>query len=155
MFERCVTKSSPLIIYERVGQFQLLHHVLEHAFIIPPAVRHEVYGTAPLHTWLEEQPLSQPLASRIIAAQLGAGEREALALETQATYVVLDDLPARRVAQALIIAVIGSLGVLLQAKSVGYIDAIRPVIQAMQAADFRASEHVVAGVLAAAGEIML
>lgn len=156
MFERCVTNASPLIIYERVGQFHLLQHVLAHAFI-PPAVRYEVYGTNQLPSWLAERALTQPLASRIIAARLGAGEREALALalEMQATCVALDDLPARRVAQALNITVIGSLGLLLQAKSAGHIDAIRPIIQAMQAADFRASEHVVAGVLAAAGENML
>lgn len=153
MFERCVTNASLLIIYERVGQLMLLQRVLRHA-LIPPAVRHEVYQTAPLPAWLEERPLDQPLAARIIAARLGAGEREALALapETQATCVVLDDLPARHVAQALNITVIGSLGVLLHAKETRYVDTIRPVIQAMQAADFRASEHVVAQVLVAAGE---
>jgi len=156
MFERCITNSSPLIIYERVEHMQLLQHVLGRA-LIPPAVRREVYQTAQLPSWLEERALTQPLASQIIAARLGAGEREALALalELQATCVVLDDLPARRVAQALNITVIGSLGVLLRARESWYIDAIRPVMQAMQAADFRTSEHMVAGMLAAAGEAML
>jgi hypothetical protein len=98
--------------------------------------------------------LTQPLASQIVAARLGPGEREAiaLALELGATELVLDDLSARRLAQSLHIVVIGSVGLLLRAKEKGLISEVRPLIQAMQDAEFHISDRVFDGVLAAAGE---
>ena len=70
----------------------------------------------------------------------------------QATRILLDDLPARRLVQALNIPAMGSLGILLLAKEQGLIPAIRPLIEAMQQADFRVSESVLLKILVAAGE---
>lgn len=98
----CVVNSSPLIVFERIGKFDLLHALMDRLYI-PPAVRHEVFGSDPLPAWIEECSLTQLLASEILAARLGHGERKAiaLALELKAALVVLDDLAARRVAQSL------------------------------------------------------
>ena len=85
---------------------------------------------------------------------MGAGEREAiaLALELRATWLVIDDLAARRLAQSLDIPVVGSLGLLLKAKEEGLIPAIRPLMEAMQRDEFRISDRLFAGILSAAGE---
>jgi predicted nucleic acid-binding protein len=85
---------------------------------IPTAVRQEVFGADPLPEWLEEKSLMQPLTAQIIASRLGPGESEAivLALELDATLLLIDDLPARRLAQSLNIPFMGSLGLLLSAK---------------------------------------
>ena len=98
--------------------------------------------------------MAQPLASQIVAARLGAGEREAiaLALEMGAAELILDDLAARRLAQSLQLAVIGSAGLLLRAKEHGLIQRVRPLMQAMQDVGFHISERVFAGILTAAGE---
>ena len=156
MFERTVTDASPLIIFQRIGQIDLLEALLRNAFI-PPAVRREVYSANVPPAWIQEQSLTQPLASQIIAGRLGAGEREAiaLALEIQATCLVLDDLPARRIAQLLHLTVIGSMGLLLQAKHKGLIGAVKPLIEEMQKTGFRVSEHVVTTILMAANEATL
>ncbi len=148
-----VVNSSPLVVFERIGQFDLLR-VLLNRLIIPPAVRREVFGAKQLPDWIEERALSQPLASRIASARLGAGEREAiaLALEMQATLLVLDDLAARRLAQSLRILIIGSLGLLLKAKQAGLIPAVRPLMEAMQSDEFHISDGLFAGILAAADE---
>jgi predicted nucleic acid-binding protein len=121
---------------------------------VPAAVRREVYGLDPLPEWLEERRLAQPLASRIVGARLGAGEREAiaLALEISADELVLDDLAARRLAHSLGISLIGSLGLLLRAKTRGLIPSVRPLLEAMQANGFRVAARVVEGMLRAAGE---
>ncbi len=108
----------------------------------------------PQPDWIETHLLAQPLASQIVAGRLGAGEREAiaLALELKATLLVIDDLAARRLAQLLALPVVGSAGLLLRAKEKGLIPAIRPLLEAMQNADFRIAEVVLAGILSAAGE---
>lgn len=148
-----VFNSSPLIALERTGQLSLLPSLMERAWI-PPAVRSEVFGDQALPEWIEERPLNQPLAPRMTAARLGPGEREAiaLALEMGADEVVLDDLAARRLATSLGLSVIGTLGLLLRAKQRGLIPEIQPVLEALQDCEFRISEKVYAGVLAAAGE---
>ncbi|MGQ9627379.1 MAG: DUF3368 domain-containing protein, partial [Anaerolineae bacterium] len=112
-----VANSSPLIAFERVEQLNLLPILISRLYI-PPAVRREVFGSKPLPEWVEEKALSQPLASKIMAARLGAGEREAiaLALELKATRLIIDDLSARRLATSLGLEVIGTLGLLLRAK---------------------------------------
>ncbi|MCX7841373.1 MAG: DUF3368 domain-containing protein [Anaerolineae bacterium] len=127
--------------------------MLERVYI-PPAVRQEVFGSKPPPAWIEERLLTQPLAARIVAARLGAGEREAiaLALEMQATELVIDDLAARRLAQSLGIPIIGCFGLLLRAKHRKLISAVRPLMEAMQKDAFRISNDLFKGILIAAGE---
>lgn len=69
--------------------------------VVPPAVVSEVSVSVTLPDWIAEQALSQAIGPRILRATLGAGESEAisLALEVQARLLILDDRPARRVAQ--------------------------------------------------------
>jgi predicted nucleic acid-binding protein len=74
-------------------------------------------------------------------------------LELQATLLLMDDLPARRLAQSLNIPVIGSVGLLLRAKEKGIIPAVRPLMEAMQSEEFRISHRVFTTILSAAGEI--
>ncbi len=149
----CVIDASPLIVFQRIGYVSLLPNLLQQVFI-PPAVRREAFGRDPLPEWLEEHALTQPLASQIAAARLGAGESEAiaLALELKVVWLTIDDLAARRLAQSLAIGVIGSVGLLLSAKVMGLIPAVRPLMEAMQSVDFRVSDSVFTKVLLAAGE---
>jgi predicted nucleic acid-binding protein len=148
-----VANSSPLIVFQRIGRFTLLRDLVRR-LPIPPMVRREVFGTDPLPEWVEERMLTQPLASQIIAARIGPGEREAiaLALEVKATWLIIDDLAGRRLAHSLGITVIGSVGLLLKAQARGLIPAVRPLMEAMQREDFRISERVFTAILAAAGE---
>jgi len=73
-----------------------------------------------------------------IGADLGAGEREVLALgtETPDSVVILDDALARRYARMLNLTLTGTLGVLLKAKEAGRLPALAPVLD-RQAASLR------------------
>jgi predicted nucleic acid-binding protein len=148
-----VSNSSPLIALGRIGQLSLLPALMKKIWI-PPAVRLEVFGTDPLPDWIEEQPLEQPLAPRMAATRLGPGEREAiaLALELSASEVILDDLAARHLAASLGLRPIGTLGLLLRAKRRGLIPQVRSYMEALQKQEFRISERLFSGILAAAGE---
>jgi predicted nucleic acid-binding protein len=85
---------------------------------------------------------------------LGDGEREAiaLALELCADAIVLDDLPARRVAHAIGLNVIGTAGLLLTAKRRGLIAHIRPELDKLLAASFFLSPQLYDDLLRAASE---
>lgn len=154
MSQNQVTNSSPLIVLQRIGHIDLLPSTLGQ-ISIPQAVRKEVFGQDLVPQWIEERTLAQPLAAQIIAARLGPGEREAiaLALELRATLLLIDDLPARRLAQSLNIPVMGTLGLLLRAKNQGLIPVVRPLMEAMQSQEFRISDRVFARILSAASEL--
>jgi predicted nucleic acid-binding protein len=85
---------------------------------------------------------------------LGPGESEAisLALEIGAQWVILDERPARRLAQALGLPVIGTLGVLLASKRRGLLPAVRPCVDALVNFGFHISPGLYDLVLADAGE---
>src|SRR5437870_864581 len=121
-----VSNSSPLIALAQIGQLALLEKLFSKV-LVPPAVVIEA-ASVTLPAWCEEQRLSQSIGPLILGASLGIGESEAisLALETQARLVILDDRPARRLAQALHLPVIGTMGVLVAAKEQGFLATVRP-----------------------------
>lgn len=149
-----VTNASPLIALDRVGLGSLLGDLFGVVYV-PPAVEREVFAAGEIPGWITVVHLTDPLASAEFATRLGLGEREtiSLALELGASEVVIDDLPARRLAATLGLPVIGTLGVLLRAKHRGLVPTLRPVIEALVREDFRVAEGLVAAVLAAAGEL--
>lgn len=90
----------------------------------------------------------------VLRCSLANGEREAigLALEVRPDAIILDDLPARRVAHAAGLNVVGTLGVLLGAKRAGLLPAIRPELDRLVEASFFLSPQLYSELLQAAGE---
>jgi predicted nucleic acid-binding protein len=90
-----------------------------------------------------------------LAAGLGAGEREvlALALECEKPLVVLDDALARRFARRLSLPLTGTLGLLLRAKQSGRIETVGPYLDRLEALRFRLDPSTRADVLELAGEL--
>ena len=148
-----VSNASPLIALQQIGHLRLLEQFFG-TVLIPPAVAREVAPTVTLPAWIERQVLTQPVGPRILGVSLGPGESEAisLALETKARLVILDDRPARRLAQTLYLPVIGTLGILLAAKRHQLLTTIRPYLDALLAYDFRIAPSLYENVLRAAGE---
>jgi predicted nucleic acid-binding protein len=69
------------------------------------------------------------------------------------SYVAgLDDLQARRLAEAVGLRVVGTLGILLRAKRAGLIATVRPLVDAVTAQGFRLSLELQRDVLELAGE---
>lgn len=91
---------------------------------------------------------------RIVLPDLGAGEREALAvaLELPGSLAVLDDGLARRFARLLGVRHTGTLGILLRAKERGLVSAIRLVLDDLAALRFRVDSVTRAAVLRLANE---
>ena len=105
--------------------------------------------------WIRVQAVRQPLAPATLQVPLDDGERAAisLALEVGAQWLILDDYPARRLAVALGLPVVGTLGILIKAKQKGLLPAIRPQIKALLQANFYITPALYQHALALAGEI--
>ncbi len=148
-----VSNSSTLIALHQIGHLDLLEKLFS-SLLVPPAVVRETARTVPLPAWITERPLTQPVGPQILRASLGPGESEAisLALEVDVRWIILDDRPARRLAEALGLPVIGTLGILLASKRRGLLPAIRPCVDALMNLGFRVAPDLYERVIADAGE---
>ena len=90
-----------------------------------------------------------------LVTNLGGGEREVLALglETPDALLILDDRRARRHALALGLKISGTLGVILLAKERGILEAVKPVLDRLEALGFRLGPETRQSVLELAGEL--
>ncbi len=66
--------------------------------------------------------------------------------------MILDDRPARRLAQALHLPIIGTLGILLAAKRRHLLPAVQPCLDALLHHDFRIAPNLYQQILSDAGE---
>ncbi len=147
-----VSNSSPLIALEQLGLLNLLEQIFS-SVLVPPAVVKEVAPTVTLPQWTTEQALLQSIGAQILSASLGESEALSLALELKASLLILDERPARRLAGALGIPVMGTLGLLLKAKNLGLIPELKPQLEALLKYDFRVSSMLYEQVLKSAGEL--
>lgn len=149
-----VADASVLIALVQIGRLSLLQSLFGDV-VIPAAVAREVLPSLPeIPAWIQTRTVPTPLNARVLAGRLDPGETEAIALALDAGIerVILDDLPARRLALQLGLRVIGTAGVLLLAKQRGLLPALRPLLDALKASGFRLRKDVHAEVLNAAGE---
>ena len=146
-----------------VGQGGLLRRLFREV-VVPPAVAVEftrLASSVPRFAELtlpegvrQQAPTTLPALLRS-AIGLDPGEMAALALaiEIHADAVLLDERRGREAANLLGLRTIGILGLLLQAKSVGFLTAVRPVLDDLQReAGFWIAEPLRQQVLGLAGE---
>ena len=148
-----VSNSSPLIALARIHRLDLVHAILQ-SVLIPPAVAREIPPSIPdLPDWLGLRALTRPppLTSR---GRLGDGEWEAIALaiEIGAGAILVDDRPARVLAQQSRLNVIGTLGLLLEAKRAGAIKTLQPELDKLVETSFFLSRQLYDELLRMAGE---
>ena len=156
-----VSNTSPLLYLHQLGLLELLQRLYTRVRI-PPAVAHELGEGASLGhdvpavrdlSWIE---VSEVREERVLplATNLGAGEREAIALAIQIedALLVLDDGLARRHAKLLGIRLTGTLGILLRARTEGFVEQVAPLIDRLGELGFRLDDGTRKAVLKLAGE---
>ncbi|MEI6537357.1 MAG: DUF3368 domain-containing protein [Verrucomicrobiaceae bacterium] len=117
-----------------VGRAELLPQLFERV-LAPPAVFSELLAWHEnLPTWLEVMTVTDQLRVERYAAFVHPGEAEAiaLALETEADWLLLDDSDGRRLAKAEGAPVLGLMGVLLLAKRRGVLANVRPLMDRLR-----------------------
>lgn len=159
--KRWAVNASPLILLGKAQQLDLLC-ALAGDVVVPQAVASEV-GAKPdgaaILAELTGNPAyrisaSEPALPEVLAWDRGAGETQVVthALLHGADRVVLDDSEARRCALAMGLRVIGTLGVVGRAKSVGRIAAAAPVIEQLRRTGLYVSDALVQHILEQVGE---
>ncbi len=158
-----ISDTSCLSALLRVGQLSLLQ-ALFGTITIPEKVGEELLRLTTFGVdvspylkanWiLKQSPTNSPLLQSLLL-QLDEGEAQAIALaiDSSADWLIIDELKGRKIASALSINIIGLAGVLLLAKKEGHIDAVKPLLsQILRETSFRVSQALQEHILKAAGE---
>jgi len=155
---KVVSNTTPLIALADIGQLELLHKLYGEIYI-PEAVLNEI-KTEPAKTavmgssWIKVKTIENTEDKKLFRAKLHVGEVEVMILaeEMKADLLIMDDNAAKKTAKFLGMTVTGTLGVLIKAKREGYIEAIKPAMEALIADGLFISEQVRNYVLEEAGE---
>lgn len=158
-----VSNTSPLTNLAAVGRFDLLRSLYEHVRI-PAGVWSELNAGGQRWPGCEEveqagwvevlEVENRPLIAAL-RRDLGQGEAEAiaLALECGSDLLLIDEKEGRHAAQALGLRAAGVVGILLEAKRRGFLEAIRPDLDALRSrAGFFLSDRVYSAALELAFE---
>jgi predicted nucleic acid-binding protein len=131
--------------------------------VIPEAVAREIseyfgnkQGVIDLsqEKWITIDPVQSEQQVQLLLPTLDRGEAEviALALERKARLVLIDELTGRKVAESLNLNVCGSVGILIRAKQMGEIPAVKPSLDEMKRQGIYFSQRFVDAVLRKVGE---
>ena len=161
---KIVTNSTPLIELSKIKQLDLLQEVYG-AILIPEEVYIEVVidgtgkpGAAEVEAaqWIHCQSVTDKDQVGILQSQhslhLGECATIILAQEINAEQIILDDNAARREAIARGLPVIGTVGVLLVAKTQHIIPVVKPILDNLRDQGTRISQVLYHQILARAGE---
>ena len=156
-----ISNTSPILYLYRIGVLNWMPQLFSEVWV-PTAVvdelkvglrrGHDVPNPA-TYSWLHVvDPQNMP--SEWLSLDLGGGELAAmaLALENRERIVILDELLARRTAQAAGLTVWGTLKVVLEAKKHGLIESVAPAVDNLAMTGVWISEEVRQRILELAGE---
>ena len=142
---KIVSNSSPLIALAKIGKLDVLSGV-----VIPKAVFDEI--AKPKREYVKE--LCEWGKDKVIAVKnrkaveylemiIDRGEAETIALaeELNTDAVLIDDLKARKIAKLRGLNIIGTIGVLLDAKERGLIREVKPLLEKLMKEKIRQNKQ--------------
>lgn len=162
MQEIIISNSSPIIHLAKIDQLGLLRDFFGE-IMIPEAVYEECMtqgkGRSEVArikqaSWLRVLPVTNQHLVKLLNSEIDRGEAEAiaLALETQASWVLLDDADAREKARLYSLRITGTLGLLLRAKQLGKIASLSVMLDALCLTGFWLRAGLIHRLLVEAGE---
>ena len=146
-----ISDTSCLILLNKIDSLHLLHQLFD-TIIITPEVAKEFGLQLPF--WIEIHATSFLTEQQEFEMILDKGESSAiaLALELKNCLLIIDELKGRRFAQQHGISVIGTLGIIINAKLKVYLPSVKPILTAIKRTNFRLTEQLERIVLKEAGE---
>ena len=157
-----ICNATPLIAFARINRLELLRKVVGN-IIIPEAVAREISDydggrrgaiNLPQETWISIAQVQAQQQVSLLLPILDRGEAEviALALEVRPKLVLMDELTGRKVAESLDLKVCGSVGLLIKAKQMGEIPAVKPLLDDMKRQGIYYGQRFIDAVLQAVNE---
>lgn len=136
-----IADTSCLIVLEKISMLYLLKE-LYGAILISEEVAGE-YGDK-VAEWIKVRQVQDQKTLKVISAfaDLGEASSIALAMETENSTIIIDDLKGRKVAKKLGLRVTGTIGVLLKAKEGNLVDSLKSTIEQLKTSGFRISNEL-------------
>jgi predicted nucleic acid-binding protein len=146
-----IADTSCFILLDKINELNLLQKVFK-TVTTTKEIAHEF--NKPLPTWVTIKAATNHRYAELLEIEIDKGEASAIALslETDDSLLILDDQKARRLAEKLSLKYTGTLGVLLKARELGILPAVKPLLQKIQQTNFRFSEKVLIEILREANE---
>lgn len=151
MHKTIISDTSCLILLEKIGELDLLNKLF--GIIITTSEVATEFGL-PLPSWFEiRQPINKKYQT-IIEASVDKGEASAIALavELEDCLLIIDDLKGRKFAQQLGLTIIGTIGIIVDAKLSGIIPSVKPILTKIKTTNFRISHQLEILILKRAGD---
>ena len=121
MLETAIADTSALIALEKLNLLDVLCKIYAE-IILPEAVINE-FGAPTIECYSAKKVESSLVRLFVSDLNLGKGESEVIALASETGIkTIIDDLKARKVAETLGLKVTGTIGVLLRAEKLGFIE---------------------------------
>jgi uncharacterized protein len=157
-----VSNTSPVTNLAAIGQLDLLRRIYG-AVLLPRAVLDELnrgpnqppVAEAETRGWISVMPVANKALVASLLVDLDAGEAEAIALavESHADLLLIDERLGRQVAARFGLKTVGILGVLLKAKHDGHVASVKSAMDALKLeAGFYVDDELYQAVLRTAGE---
>lgn len=156
-----VSNTTPLIALAWLRRLDLLPALFT-AVHIPEAVRDEIrkkplaagIGELEGANWLTVRPVTNLIAVELLLDQLDVGESQAIVLahELRADLLLMDERRGRRRASQTGITVVGTLGILIDARQRGLTGPIRPMLDLLRKLPFYMSDALHSEALRRVGE---
>jgi predicted nucleic acid-binding protein len=162
MIERAVVNSGPLVALSILDQLDLLPALYAECWV-PQTVFNEVAvagigkpGAKSLQAadWQARVRVA-PVPDPLLVMELDAGEAEVISLARQLSpcMAIIDERRGRRIAQQVYgLPVKGTAGILVEARRLGLISAVRPRLLELRAAGYFIADSVIAAACQAVGE---
>jgi len=131
-----IADSSSLMALENIGEIDALQKLFCEIIVTPEVAGEYGHGLPP---WIIIRNASSQSMHRSEISRLDRGEASsiALALDSDDPLLIIDEKKGRRVAEQLNIDIIGTVGVLIKARTAGFIDEPDTLLARLEAVDFR------------------
>ena len=142
MLSIVISDTSSLILFDKIGEFELLNKVYD-LVVTTPQIAVEFRELLP--DWIHIVDVKDKKYQEFLETQIDWEEASAIALakEIDNSILLLDDLKARKLAGKLNLKFTGTLGVFHKAKELGIVDKIKPLIDKLLMTNFRISENII------------
>lgn len=137
-----ITDTSCLIALSNINELQILPDLF-HEIIITPEVSAEFGEKLP--DWIKVTEAKNREKQADLEKILDSGEASsiALALESENSILLIDEIKGRRIAQSLNIEIIGTIGVIVLAEKKGIVKDIMSLIEKLISKGFRLSDKLI------------
>lgn len=138
---KVISNTSCLIVLDNIDMLGILKD-LYGSIIITKEVSEEFSKTIP--DWIDVREVNDKKYLELMKnfVDLGEASTIALAVEVDNNITILDDLKGRKIAKKLNIKMIGTLGVIINAKKKNIISSTKEVLNKLKDAGFRISKEI-------------